>query len=84
VTYDQEIIHDLFTNTIEAADVLGDDKEFRDRIAGLRDKLLKPKIGRWGQLQEWETDRDDPRMITATSLICSPCIPAARSRGRRP
>ncbi len=61
VTYDQEIIYDLFTNTIEAADVLGDDPEFRDHIAGLRDKLLKPKIGRWGQLQEWEADKDDPK-----------------------
>jgi alpha-L-fucosidase 2 len=61
VTYDQEIVYDLFTNTIEAATVLGDDKEFRDHIAGLRDKLLKPKIGRWGQLQEWEADKDDPK-----------------------
>lgn len=61
VTYDQMIIHDLFTNTIEAADVLGDDKEFRDHIASLCDKLLKPKIGRWGQLQEWEADKDDPK-----------------------
>ncbi|MCP4712847.1 MAG: glycoside hydrolase family 95 protein, partial [Planctomycetes bacterium] len=61
VTYDQEIIYDLFTNTIEAADALGDDQEFRDHIAELRDKLLKPKIGRWGQLQEWEADKDDPK-----------------------
>ncbi|MBL8762487.1 MAG: glycoside hydrolase family 95 protein [Phycisphaerae bacterium] len=61
VTYDQMIVYDLFTNTIEAADVLGEDKEFRDHIAGLRDKLLGPKIGRWGQLQEWEADRDDPK-----------------------
>ncbi len=61
VTYDQEIIFDLFTNTIEAADILGDDKEFRDHIAGLRDKLLLPKIGRWGQLQEWEADKDDAK-----------------------
>jgi len=61
VTYDQEIIYDLFTNTIEAADTLGIDSEFRNHIAALRDKLLKPKIGRWGQLQEWETDRDDPK-----------------------
>jgi alpha-L-fucosidase 2 len=61
VTYDQEIVYDLFTNTLEAADVLGDDKEFRNHIAGLRDKLLKPKIGRWGQLQEWEEDKDDPK-----------------------
>jgi alpha-L-fucosidase 2 len=61
VTYDQMIIHDLFTNTIEAADALGDDREFRDHIAALRDKLLKPKIGSWGQLQEWEQDKDDPK-----------------------
>lgn len=61
VTYDQMIVFDLFTNTIEAADALGDDDEFRNHIAGLRDKLLKPKIGRWGQLQEWETDKDDPK-----------------------
>ncbi len=61
VTYDQMIIHDLFTNTIEAADILGDDKVFRDHIAGLRDKLLKPRVGRWGQLQEWEMDKDDPK-----------------------
>lgn len=61
VTYDQMIVFDLFTNTIEAADVLGDDREFRDHVADLRDRLLKPKIGRWGQLQEWESDRDDPK-----------------------
>ena len=60
VTYDQEIIYDLFTNTIEAADALGHDKEFRDHVASMRDDLLKPEIGRWGQLKEWEIDRDDP------------------------
>jgi len=60
VTYDQEIIWDLFTNTIEAADELGEDKEYRNHIAKMRDDLLKPAIGRWGQLKEWEIDRDDP------------------------
>jgi len=61
VTYDQEIIWDLFTNTIEAADELGEDTEFRNHIAKMRDNLLKPAIGRWGQLKEWEVDRDDPK-----------------------
>jgi alpha-L-fucosidase 2 len=61
VTYDQMMVWDLFTNTIEAADVLEHDKEFRNHIADLRDRLLKPKIGRWGQLQEWEADKDDPK-----------------------
>ncbi|WP_184303751.1 glycoside hydrolase family 95 protein [Aporhodopirellula rubra] len=60
VTYDQEIVYDLFTNVIEAADALGDDKEFRDEIAAMRDDLLKPAIGSWGQLKEWEIERDDP------------------------
>ncbi|MGN8070426.1 glycoside hydrolase family 95 protein [Mucilaginibacter sp. 22184] len=60
VTYDQEIVYDLFTNYIQAADALGIDKTYRDRVADMREHLLKPKIGKWGQLQEWETDRDDP------------------------
>ncbi|MES2265633.1 MAG: glycoside hydrolase N-terminal domain-containing protein [Bacteroidota bacterium] len=61
VTYDQEIVYDLFSNYIESADILGVDKAYRDHIALLRTHLLKPKIGKWGQLQEWETDRDDPK-----------------------
>jgi alpha-L-fucosidase 2 len=61
VTYDQMIIHDLFTNYIEASEALGVDADYRAQVAGMRSRLLKPKIGRWGQLQEWESDRDDPK-----------------------
>ncbi|MFT7772178.1 glycosyl hydrolase family 95 catalytic domain-containing protein [Roseateles sp.] len=61
ISYDLQIVHDLFTNYIEAADALGMDKTYRDRIASRKARLLAPKIGRWGQLQEWETDRDDPQ-----------------------
>ncbi|MDR6944325.1 glycoside hydrolase family 95 protein [Mucilaginibacter pocheonensis] len=61
VTYDQEIVYDLFTNYMEAADALGIDNKYRAHVADMRDHLLKPKIGKWGQLQEWETDRDDPK-----------------------
>jgi len=61
VSYDQEIIWDLFTNYIEAADALGIDREYRRKVAGMRDKLLRPKVGKWGQLQEWAVDRDDPK-----------------------
>ncbi|MFD2744058.1 glycoside hydrolase family 95 protein [Sphingobacterium populi] len=60
VSHDQQIIYDLFTNYVEACDSLQIDIAYRNDIAKLRDKLLKPQIGRWGQLQEWETDRDDP------------------------
>jgi len=61
VSHDQQLIWDLFNNTVEAADVLGIDREFRDTLAGKRDRLLGPKIGKWGQLQEWMVDRDDPK-----------------------
>lgn len=60
VSYDQQIIYDLFTNYIESCDSLNIDMLYRNHIATLRDQLLAPKIGKWGQLQEWETDRDDP------------------------
>jgi len=40
VTYDQEIVYDLFTNTIEAADALGDDQEFRDHAYTMLRSLL--------------------------------------------
>jgi alpha-L-fucosidase 2 len=46
---------------MEAAAALGVDDEYRQKVAQLRDKLLKPKIGAWGQLQEWPEDRDDIR-----------------------
>ena len=60
VSFEQQLVWDLFNNTIEAADALGKDKKFRDLLAAKRAKLLGPKIGKWGQLQEWMVDRDDP------------------------
>ena len=59
VSYDHQIIYDLFTNYIETEQILKIDDKYQAHIRDLKDKLLKPKIGRWGQLQEWETDRDD-------------------------
>lgn len=61
VTYSQAIVWDLFNNTVEAADALGVDAAYRDKVAALRDRLLTPRIGKWGQLQEWMVDRDDPK-----------------------
>jgi alpha-L-fucosidase 2 len=61
VTHDQQIIYDLFTNYTEAAEILRIDTAYKNHILLLKSNLLKPKIGKWGQLQEWETDRDDPK-----------------------
>ncbi len=57
VTYDQELLWDLFDNSVHAADVLGNDRAFRDEIANLRDHLALPKVGTWGQLMEWMTEK---------------------------
>lgn len=55
------IVYDLFGNYIEAAADLGVDADYAAKITKMRSKLLAPKIGKWGQLQEWETDRDDAK-----------------------
>ncbi len=61
VTYDQQLCWDLFTNMIEASEVLGVDAEYRKELIAKRGKLMGPKIGKWGQLQEWMEDIDDPK-----------------------
>jgi alpha-L-fucosidase 2 len=60
VSYNQQIVWDLFNNYVEATKALGIDQAYSKKIASMRDKLVGPKIGKWGQLQEWMTDRDDP------------------------
>lgn len=64
VSYDQQIIWDLFNNTVEAADVLGIEREFRDEIARLRDQLAGPQVGSWGQLLEWLDEKKHPVLDT--------------------
>lgn len=61
VSYDQQLCWDLFTNTIEASEALGVDEDLRTELKAKRDRLLGPQIGRWGQLQEWMEDVDDPK-----------------------
>ena len=58
VSYDQQLCWDLFNNTIEASDALVVDVDFRKLLVEKRDKLLGPKVGKWGQLQEWMADID--------------------------
>jgi alpha-L-fucosidase 2 len=59
-TMDMAIIWDLFTNCIEAAQVLALDEGFRTELAQARSRLYPAQIGRLGQLQEWFADWDDP------------------------
>ncbi|ESQ79120.1 alpha/beta hydrolase [Asticcacaulis sp. YBE204] len=57
-TMDMQIIRDLFANTIKASEILNTDKAFRKEVADLRGKLAPNKIGKAGQLQEWQEDWD--------------------------
>jgi alpha-L-fucosidase 2 len=61
VSFDQQLVWDLFTNYTEASEVLESDQPFRETVAAMRGRLLGPQIGSWGQLQEWMVDRDDPK-----------------------
>jgi alpha-L-fucosidase 2 len=57
-TMDNQIIRDLFTNTIRAAEILGVDRAFRQQLAAARARLAPNQIGKAGQLQEWLEDWD--------------------------
>jgi alpha-L-fucosidase 2 len=60
VMYDQQIVWDLFQNYLDAAAVLGVDAAFASGVRTMQSQLAPNRIGSWGQLQEWQTDRDDP------------------------
>jgi alpha-L-fucosidase 2 len=57
-TMDLEILRDLFTNCVRAAEILGRDRKLREQIAETRAKLAPLHIGKAGQLQEWLKDWD--------------------------
>ena len=58
---DHQIIRELFTNCIEAAEILGLDEDFRRELTELRSRVAPNQIGQHGQLQEWLEDKDGPR-----------------------
>lgn len=56
----QQIVFDVLRNSHEAAKLLGD-KAFATKTEKALARLDKGlRIGRWGQLQEWKNDLDDP------------------------
>ncbi|WP_150452150.1 glycoside hydrolase family 95 protein [Arenibacter lacus] len=57
---DIQIAWDIFSNCISATEVLGEDKEFSEKLIKAKAQLLPLRIGNWGQLQEWKEDVDDP------------------------
>lgn len=59
-TMDHQIIRSLFHIFIETADKLGQDTPLRDSIQGMVGLIAPNQIGKYGQLQEWMEDVDDP------------------------
>ncbi len=60
-TMDNQMMADLFGNTIEAAALMGENAAFVDTLKNIQSRLAPMKIGKWGQLQEWFEDWDDPK-----------------------
>jgi alpha-L-fucosidase 2 len=60
-TMDREIVRTLFGETIAAAKALNVDAGLQSELAALRKQIAPPQIGKYGQLQEWMEDTDDPK-----------------------
>lgn len=58
-TADMAIIRELLTNTLNAAAILGQDKEYRKRLTETIDRLRPYHIGKRGNIMEWYHDWDD-------------------------
>ncbi len=57
---DQQIIWDLFGNCLAAAEVLGIDDEFVNRVQAAQSRLAGPKVGSDGRLMEWSEEFAEP------------------------
>ena len=59
-TMDNQLLTDLFNEVITASKLLGVDQELAAHYQQRIKQLPPMQIGRWGQLQEWLYDWDDP------------------------
>ncbi|GAA4801964.1 glycoside hydrolase family 95 protein [Olivibacter ginsenosidimutans] len=59
-TMDMAIVRELFQDVLKAAQELDTDPAFQNQLTAALTKLYPYHIGRYGQLQEWFEDLDDP------------------------
>lgn len=62
-TMDVELLTELFRNIISASRVLGIDAGLAEHYTERLKEFPPLQIGRWGQLQEWMQDWDDPQDV---------------------
>jgi alpha-L-fucosidase 2 len=60
VTMDNQLVFDIFTRTMEAAQILNTDQDLVVTLSETLKRMPPMQIGKWGQLQEWMEDLDNP------------------------
>ena len=60
-TMDNQIAFDVLSQTVAAAEALGEDADYVTTLKFALNCLPPMQIGRYGQLQEWMIDADDPK-----------------------
>jgi alpha-L-fucosidase 2 len=60
-TMTNQIVFDIFSSTIRAAEILKKDAAFTDTLKQMRKRLPPMQVGQYSQLQEWLEDIDDPK-----------------------
>jgi len=61
VTMTNQIVSDVFSAAIDAAQILHEDSAFADTLRQKRSRLAPMQVGQYGQLQEWLDDVDNPK-----------------------
>lgn len=59
VTMDNQILRDLFTQCIKAAELLGVEDELNGQLKAAREKLVPTQIGEKGNILEWPVDYEE-------------------------
>lgn len=62
-TMDNQLVFDLWNAVIASSEILGTDTEYAAHLQERLKELPPMQIGRWGQLQEWMFDWDDPEDV---------------------
>lgn len=60
-TMDNQIAYDALYNVIQASEILGENKSYRDSLKEILIQLPPMQVGKYSQLQEWIVDADDPK-----------------------
>lgn len=60
-TMDNQLVFDLWNSVITSSSILNTDHDYAAHLRQRLPEMAPMQIGRWGQLQEWMHDWDDPK-----------------------